>query len=142
MKTGPDALNILTLNTQGLNSPHKRTKRSKTVCKRPILPPDLPLIILFKPTHKYIWHHITPKVLIAFHCSTPFTPLAEINDPEGHYLILSGMLLDTEMTVVSYYAPNSKHSFAIYWMLLMLIKWAPCSSVGTPTSPYTPSPVV
>lgn len=45
-------------------------------------------------------------VLIAFHHTTPFTLRAEISDPEGRYIILTSHLLDTEVTVVSYYAPN------------------------------------
>lgn len=45
-------------------------------------------------------------VLIAFHRATPFTLTKELKDPEGRYLILSGFLLDSEVTIVSYYAPN------------------------------------
>lgn len=46
--------------------------------------------------------------LIAFHRSTPFTLKSEIRDPEGHYLILTGYIMDTTVTVVSYYAPNKQ----------------------------------
>lgn len=45
-------------------------------------------------------------VLIAFHNTTPFTLHREIKDPEGRYIILTGLLLDNEITIVSYYAPN------------------------------------
>lgn len=45
-------------------------------------------------------------VLIAFHHTTPFTLTKQLKDPEGRYLILFAMLLDSEVTIVSYYAPN------------------------------------
>lgn len=55
-------------------------------------------------------------VLIAFHRNTPFTLLKEIKDPEGHFLILTGHLLDTAITIVSYYAPNNLLLFSpIYY---------------------------
>lgn len=49
-----------------------------------------------------------------FHHSVPFTPPSEINDLEGCYLILVGLLQDTETTLVSYYAPidNPKTLFS------------------------------
>lgn len=47
-------------------------------------------------------------VLIAFHRNTPFSLIKEIEDPEGRYLILKGHLLDTAITIVSYYAPNKQ----------------------------------
>lgn len=45
-------------------------------------------------------------VLMALHSFSPFTLLVEIKDPEGSYLILTGDLLDSEITIASYYAPN------------------------------------
>lgn len=45
-------------------------------------------------------------VLISFHNTTPFTLQKEIKDPEGRYIIITGLLLDNVVTIVSYYAPN------------------------------------
>lgn len=45
-------------------------------------------------------------VLISFHNTIPFTMQKEIKDPEGRYIIITGLLLDNVVTIVSYYAPN------------------------------------
>ena len=113
-------LNVLTLNTQGLNIPHKRTKvfRSLSASKAHI--------VCLQETH--FTESSTPKyfgasypqvytasakskhrgVLIAFHRTSPFSLESEIKDPEGRYLILIGNLCDIPITVVSYYAPNKR----------------------------------
>lgn len=46
-------------------------------------------------------------VLIGFHKMARFICMLRITDPEGRYLILPGTLRDQEVTVVSYYAPNT-----------------------------------
>lgn len=38
----------------------------------------------------------------------PFTLLSKIKDPEGRYLILTGYIMDTAVTVVSCYSPNKQ----------------------------------
>lgn len=45
---------------------------------------------------------------MTFHCTTPFTLQAETRDLEGPYLILTGLLLYSTVTIVLYYAPNKK----------------------------------
>lgn len=44
--------------------------------------------------------------MLAFHHSVSFTFHTKFNDPEGRYPILVSLLQDTEITLVSYYAPN------------------------------------
>lgn len=109
------SLNLLTLNVQGLNSPPKRTKGFRSFSKLSAH------VVCLQETH--FTTQSSPKsfgpkypqvftasentkqrgVLIAFHNTTL---LKELKDPEGRYLILSGLLLDDEVTIVSYYAPN------------------------------------
>lgn len=112
-------LNILSLNVQGPNVPQKRVKAFRSfqskkkhtlyVYKRLTLPRLQPLnfsvllIPKFTPPRRSLKKRGT---LIAFHRSTPFTLHSEIKDPEGRYLILMGYIMDTAVTVVSYYAPN------------------------------------
>lgn len=111
-------MNILSLNVQGLNGPQKRTKAFRSFASRK------EHILCLQKTHFTM--QSTPKffsktysqaytasaltkqhgVLIAFHHSTPFMLVREIKDPEGLYLILTGHLLDTDITVVSYYTSN------------------------------------
>lgn len=113
-------LNILSLNVQGLNVPQKRTKAFRSFQTQKAH------IVCIQETHFTI--NSTPKffsssypqvftasantkkrgTLVAFHRSTPITVHSEIKDPEGRYLILTGNILDTEVTVVSYYAPNKQ----------------------------------
>lgn len=113
-------LNILTLNVQGLNIPQKRTKAFRSFHA------NKAHIVCLQETHftttstpKFV-SSFYPQVfsasattkqrgtLIAFHRTTPFTLHSEIKDPEGRYLILLGHIMDTEITVVSYYAPNKQ----------------------------------
>lgn len=111
-------LNIFSLNVQGFNVPHKRTKAFRSFQAKKAH------IVCLQETH--FTHTTTPTffsksypqvftasanikkrgTLIAFHRTTPFTLHSEIKDPEGRYLILTGYLMDTPITVVSYYAPN------------------------------------
>lgn len=125
-------LNILSLNFQGINIPHKRSKAFRFFQSQKVH------IVCLQETYFKI--HSTPKytssaypqiftasattkqrgTLIAFHRSTPFTPKSEIRDPEGRYIILTGHIMDTAITVVSYYAPN-KQSAAFLSHLLQVI---------------------
>lgn len=64
--------------------------------------------------------------LIAFHGSIPFTPKSETRDPEERYIILSGYIMDTGITVVSYYAPNKQSMpffYHISYKLYSHTKW-------------------
>lgn len=145
-------LNILTLNVQGLNSLHKWTKALKTftttkahvVCleETNCTPQSTPKFInwAYPQVYTALANSKSRGVPIAFHRSTPFTPLAEIKDLEGRYPIVSGMLLDSEVTVVSYYAPNSKPLPFLSYLLGVVDshKRAHSSSAETLTNPYTP----
>lgn len=63
-------------------------------------------------------------VVLALYYTVPFTPLATICDPEGHYLILLGLLQDVETTVISYYAPNANLN-PFFFHLLQVVKDRP-----------------
>lgn len=111
--------NILTLNVKGLNSPHKQVKAFQTFASLKAS------VVALQETHFSVRQ--TPSffsskypqvftasagtkhrgVLLALHRTMPFTPLTEIKDPEGRYLILVGLLQDITTTFVSYYAPNT-----------------------------------
>ena len=111
-------LNMISLNVQGLNVPQKHTKafrffQSKNahiVCLQEthFTPDSTPKH--FNPAYPQVYTASASAkkrgVLIAFHRSTPFTLKSELKDPEGRYLILTGYILDSAVTVVSYYAPN------------------------------------
>lgn len=111
-------LNIMSLNVQGLNNPNKRTKafRNFASLKAHILCLQETHFTLqstpkyFSPKYPQIFTASASTkqrgVLVAFHRSTPFTLVHEIKDPEGRYLILTGYLIDSAITIVSYYAPN------------------------------------
>lgn len=111
-------LNILSLNVQGLNVPQKRvkafrsfqSKKAHIVCLQEthFTPTSTPKFFSTSYPQVYTASALTKKrgTLIAFHRSTPFTLHSEIKDPEGRYLILMGYIMDTAVTVVSYYAPN------------------------------------
>lgn len=112
------SLNILSLNVQGLNVPQKRVKafrsfqseKAHIVCLQEthFTPTSTPTFFSTSYPQVYTTSALTKKrgTLIAFHRSTPFTLHSEIKDPEGRYLILMGYIMDTAVTVVSYYAPN------------------------------------
>lgn len=111
-------LNILSLNVQGFNVPQKRTKAFRSFQTKKAH------IVCLQETHftqtntPKFFSNSYPQVytasanvkkrgtLIAFHRSTPFILQSEIKDPEGRYLLLTGFVMDTAITVVSYYAPN------------------------------------
>lgn len=120
-------LNILSLNVQGFNIPQKHTKafcsfaskKVHIVCLRETHFTTQSTPKFFSKTYSQVFTALaSPKqrgVLIAFHRNTPFKLLKEIKDPEGRYLILTGHLLDTATTIVSYYAPNNQpNSFLSY----------------------------
>lgn len=44
---------------------------------------------------------------MAFRNSVPLSCTKEIADPNGRYLLLLGSIQDTEVTIMTYYAPNS-----------------------------------
>lgn len=110
-------LNILSLNVQGLNVPHKHTKafwlfqakKAHIVCLQEThFTPTTPAKFSTPYPQVYTALANTKKrgTLIAFHRSIPFTLHSEIKDPEGRYLLLTGYIMDTAITVVSYCAPN------------------------------------
>lgn len=121
------SLNVPTLNVQGLNSPAKGTKAFRSLASTKAH------LVCLQETHRTTW--TIPKffcksfpqvytasastkrrgVLIAFQRSTPFTLLVE-GDSEDHYLIL----LDSEVTVVSYYAPNKNSTLFFYHLLTVM----------------------
>lgn len=112
-------LNILSLNVNGLNSPNKRVKAFQTFASLKAS------IVALQETHftnrntSKFYSSQYPQVftasaatkqrgvLLAFHHTLPFTPISEIKDPEGRYIVLVGLLQDIETTFVSYYAPNT-----------------------------------
>ena len=111
-------LNILSLNVQGLNVPQKRTKAFRTfqakkahiVCLQETHFTTNTTPRFFNPSYPQVYSASASVkkrgTLIAFHRTTPFTLKTEIKDPEGRYILLTGQVLDTEITIVSYYAPN------------------------------------
>lgn len=54
-----------------------------------------------------------------------FFAWAEIEDPQGRYIILTAHLLDEEITVVSYYAPNSNPTSFFSHLLQVINKHKP-----------------
>lgn len=113
-------LNILSLNVQGINVPQKRTKafrffqaqKAHIVCLQEthFTVDSTPKYMSSSYPQIYTASATTKKrgTLIAFHRSIPFILKSEIKDPEGRYIILTGHILDTAVTVVSYYAPNKQ----------------------------------
>lgn len=115
MGYGP--LNIFTLNVQGLNTPNKPTKAFLSFASAKAH------VVCLQETHftaqstpKFFGHQYCQafaasasskkrEVLIAFYRTTLFL-LEEIRD---RYFVLTRHLLDSEVTIVSYYASN-KHS--------------------------------
>lgn len=113
-------INILSLNVQGFNIPHKRTKEMRSFSAKKAH------IICLQETHfidkaspkflstsypQFYTASTTVKqrgTLIGFHRSLPFTLLTQLNDPEGRYILLIGYISDIAITIVSYYAPNKK----------------------------------
>lgn len=113
-------INILSLNVQGFNIPHKRTKALRSLATKKAH------IICLQETHfidkaspkflsatypQFYTASATVKqrgTLIGFHRTMPFTLVFQLNDPEGRYLLLTGYISDTPVTIVSYYAPNKR----------------------------------
>lgn len=111
--------NWLSLNVQGMNSPQKRVKIFKYLKQQKI---D---IACLQETHfsttscpKYFAAHYPQiflanastkhrGVLIAISKTVPFICSKQIADPNGRYLILQGTVQDNEVTIMSYYAPNT-----------------------------------
>lgn len=113
-------LNIISLTVQDFNTLQKRTNlfRSVNSLKAHILflqethftaHSTLKFFSSFYP-QTYTASATTKQrgTLIAFHRSIPFTLKAEINDPKGCYLILTGYIMELAITIVSYYAPNKQ----------------------------------
>lgn len=109
-------LNILTLNKQGLNSPTKFTKAFCSFSAHVVFLQEMHFSTHSTPKFfgkQYSQVSVSAstqlwKVLVEFHCKTPFTLQAETRVPEGRYLILTGLLLGSKITIVLYYAPNKK----------------------------------
>ena len=111
-------LNIISLNVQNFNVPQKRTKafrsfqakKAHIVCLQEthFTPSSTPKF--YSTSYPQVYTASAPTkqrgTLIAFHRNTQFTLHSEIKDPEGRYLIFTGYIMDTAVTVVSYYAPN------------------------------------
>lgn len=122
-------LNILSLNVQGINVPQKRTKafrffqaqKAHIVCLQEthFTVDSTPKYMSSSYPQIYTASATTKKrgTLIAFHRSIPFILKSEIKDPEGRYIILTGHILDTAVTVVSYYAPNKQPTSFISHLL-------------------------
>lgn len=106
------SLNILKLNVQELNSPPKQTKAfhafstfscglptSNTPQSSPKVFSQYPQVYTSSASTK---HRVVFKLLF----TTPFTLYNEIKYPERRYFLLTGLLLDSEIMIVSYHAPN------------------------------------
>lgn len=126
-------INVFSLNVQGFNIPHKRTKALHSFALKGAN------IICLQETH--FTDKIYPKflsssypqiytasatvkrrgTLIGFHRSTPFNLISQLSDPEGRYMLLTGFISDNPITIVSYYAPN-KHPTAFLSHLLHVIE--------------------
>lgn len=108
------------LNVQGLNSPQKRTKVFRFFRSRKIdiaclqethfSPSSTPRY--FDARYSQVYHAVAPEkkrgVMVAFHNCVPFKCVQSIADPQGRYLLLTGTLMDTEVTLCTYYAPNTR----------------------------------
>lgn len=113
-------LNILSLNVQGLNIPQKHTQAFRAFQAKKAHVCLQETHFTKSSTTKFYNSQVYSQLfmasadtkqrgtLITFHRSTPFTLQNEIKDPEGRYIILTGFIMDTAITVVSYYAPNKK----------------------------------
>lgn len=55
------------------------------------------------------------ELLIGFKCSSSFTLHKATRDPEGRYLVLMDLLQDTEVTLRTYYAPNTSEVYLIFF---------------------------
>lgn len=113
-------INILSLNVQGFNIPHKRTKAMRSfsakkahiICLQETHFTDKATPKFLSPSYPQFYTASTTVkqrgTLIGFHRSMPFTLLTQLKDPEGRYLLLAGYILDMAVTIVSYYAPNKR----------------------------------
>lgn len=113
-------INILSLKVQGFNIPHKRTKalrsfaatKAHVICLQETHFNDTATPkFLSSPYPQFYTASATTKkrgALIGFHRSMPFTLSSQVTDPESRYLILTGHISDTAITIVLYYAPNKR----------------------------------
>lgn len=65
----------------------------------------------------------------------PFTPTNVIRDKEGHYIMVAGKINDSEVTFLSYYAPNvgQLHFFRTMLEVIMPTCWVMCLvEIATP----------
>lgn len=76
------------------------------VYRKQILPPPLVLGTL-TPNTPRCGPTIQRGDLIVFLKSFPFNCIKQIADPDGRYLLLVGSIQDVEVTIMTYYAPNS-----------------------------------
>lgn len=110
--------NWLSLNVQGMNSPQKRVKIFKYLKQQKIdiaclqethfASSSYPKYFASDYPHVFLSNAPTKQrgVMIALHKSVTFTCSKQISDPNGRYLILQGTIQDTEVTIMTYYAPN------------------------------------
>lgn len=127
------ALLNIKLNVQGLNSLPKHTKAFRSFSKLNTHVVCLQQTHFSSQSYPKFFSHKYPQVytsladtkqrgiLIAFYHTTPFTLQTELKDPEGRYiLLLSGLLQDTEVTIVSFYAQTTSlltlKPQHIFWM--------------------------
>lgn len=112
-------VNIVSLNVKGLNSPQKRRlalnyfhkirAHIAAVQETHFKAADPPQFTDSRYPHCYTANGPTKKagvaILISQHCQ--FSLSSQHADPEGRFLILVGKLEEVEVTIASYYAPNS-----------------------------------
>uniref|UniRef100_A0A803JHJ3 exodeoxyribonuclease III n=1 Tax=Xenopus tropicalis TaxID=8364 RepID=A0A803JHJ3_XENTR len=126
-------LKVISHNVQGFNSPHKRSK-AFTFYKSTHAD-----IVCIQETHfsqssnpKYLSRHFpnfycssgpnkTKGVLVAFRKNLPLTISQQIRDDQGRYLILIGELFDSQITLVTYYAPNTQQNIFFEQLLQKII---------------------
>lgn len=113
-------INVLSLNVQGFNIPHKRTKalrsfsskKAHIICLQETHFTEKAQPIFLSPSYPQFYTASAAVkqrgTLIGFHRTTPFNLKTQVIDPEGRYLILTGYISDNPITIVSYYAPNKR----------------------------------
>ena len=109
---------ILTHNVQGINSPTKRAKAFQQYHKMGVdvlllqemhfSKASAPRYLNARYTTAYLSNGPDKKrgVAICFAKKVPFTPTTVIRDKEGRYIMVVGKINESEVTFLSYYAPN------------------------------------
>lgn len=111
-------INILSLNVQGFNILQKWTKAMRSFAAKKahiiclwethFIDKASPKFLSASYPQFYTASASSKKrgTLIGFHRSLPFILTSQLSDPEGWYILLTGLIADFEITLVSYYAPN------------------------------------